>query len=122
MNRILILFAHPALQKSRINRVLISAVQDIEAVTFHDLYEAYPKFDNLVPEEQVLLEAHDIIILQHPFFWYSIPATLTAYRPPFWILIPIMWPCSDSLESKCSMATPPLPICSRPPGPGKPAC
>ena len=49
MNRILILFAHPALQKSRINRVLISADQDIEAVTFHDLYEAYPKFDILVP-------------------------------------------------------------------------
>ena len=53
MNRILILFAHPALQKSRINRVFISAVQDVEAVTFHDLYEAYPEFDILVPEEQV---------------------------------------------------------------------
>ena len=80
MNRILILFAHPALQKSRINRVLISAVQDIEAVTFHDLYEAYPEFDILVPEEQVLLEAHDIIILQHPFFWYSNPALLKEWR------------------------------------------
>ena len=68
MNRILILFAHPALQKSRINRVLISAVQDIEAVTFHDLYEAYPEFDILVPEEQVLLEAHDIINLSASFF------------------------------------------------------
>jgi len=68
MNRILILFAHPALQKSRINRVLISAVQDIEAVTFHDLYEAYPEFDILVPEEQVLLEAHDIINLAASLF------------------------------------------------------
>ena len=68
MNRILILFAHPTLQKSRINRVLISAVQDIEAVTFHDLYEAYPEFDILVPEEQVLLEAHDIINLAASFF------------------------------------------------------
>lgn len=68
MNRILILFAHPALQKSRINRVLISDVQDIEAVTFHDLYEAYPEFDILVPEEQVLLEAHDIINLAASFF------------------------------------------------------
>ena len=68
MNRILILFAHPALQKSRINRVFISAVQDIEAVTFHDLYEAYPEFDILVPEEQVLLEAHDIINLAASFF------------------------------------------------------
>ena len=68
MNRILILFAYPALQKSRINRVLISDVQDIEAVTFHDLYEAYPEFDILVPEEQVLLEAHDIINLAASFF------------------------------------------------------
>jgi len=68
MNRILILFAYPALQKSRINRVLISAVQDIEAVTFHDLYEAYPEFDILVPEEQVLLEAHDIINLAASLF------------------------------------------------------
>ncbi len=62
------------MQKSRINRVLTNAVQDIEAATFHDLYEAYPEFDILVPEEQVLLEAHDIIILQHPFYWHSIPA------------------------------------------------
>ena len=68
MNRILILFAYPALQKPRINRVLISDVQDIEAVTFHDLYEAYPEFDILVPEEQVLLEAHDIINLAASFF------------------------------------------------------
>ena len=68
MNRILILFAYPALQKSRINRVLISDVQDIEAVTFHDLYEAYPEFDILVPEEHVLLEAHDIINLAASFF------------------------------------------------------
>ena len=68
MNRILILFAYPALQKSRINRVLISDVQDIEAVTFHDLYEAYPEFDILVPEEQVLLEARDIINLAASFF------------------------------------------------------
>jgi glutathione-regulated potassium-efflux system ancillary protein KefG len=79
MNRVLILFAHPALQKSRINRVLISAVQDLDSVTFHDLYEAYPEFDILVSNEQTLMENHDIVILQHPFFWYSIPALLKEW-------------------------------------------
>lgn len=36
---LLILFAHPALQRSRVNRVLARAVQDLPGVTFHDLYQ-----------------------------------------------------------------------------------
>ena len=43
-NRVLVLFAHPALEKSRVNRRLIRAAQGLEGVTFHDLYEAYPDF------------------------------------------------------------------------------
>jgi hypothetical protein len=44
-HRVLILFAHPALHRSRVNRGLVRAVRDLEDVTFHDLYEAYPDFD-----------------------------------------------------------------------------
>ena len=43
-NRVLIQFAHPALQKSRVNRRLIAAVQNLENVTINDLYEEYPGF------------------------------------------------------------------------------
>ena len=43
-HRVLILFAHPALQKSRVNRRLVEAVRDLEGITFHDLYELYPDF------------------------------------------------------------------------------
>ena len=35
--RILILFAHLALQKSRVNRLLIDSVKTLEGVTFYDL-------------------------------------------------------------------------------------
>lgn len=79
-NHILILFAHPALEKSRVNRVLIQAVQNLESVTIHDLYEAYPNFHIQVKVEQDLLRAHDIIVFHHPFYWYSSPALLKEWQ------------------------------------------
>jgi glutathione-regulated potassium-efflux system ancillary protein KefG len=79
VQRILILFAHPALEKSRINRRLAAAVGALPGVTFHDLYEAYPDFDVDVRREQQLLAEHDFVILQHPFFWYSVPPLLKQW-------------------------------------------
>jgi glutathione-regulated potassium-efflux system ancillary protein KefG len=80
LNPILILFAHPALEKSRINRHLIQAVRGLEGVTIHDLYEVYPNFHIDVKFEQDLLLAHDIIVFQHPFYWYSSPAILKEWQ------------------------------------------
>lgn len=80
MNKILILFAHPALEKSRVNRRLIAAVRDLPGVTFRDLYEEYPEFDIDVPHEQAMLVEHDVLILQHPFFWYSTPALIKEWQ------------------------------------------
>ena len=80
MKKILILFAHPALEKSRVNRRLIEAVHGLEGVTVQDLYEEYPDFTIDVPREQALLLEHDIIVLQHPFFWYSTPAILKEWQ------------------------------------------
>ncbi|MGW8266063.1 MAG: glutathione-regulated potassium-efflux system oxidoreductase KefF [Longimicrobiales bacterium] len=77
---ILILFAHPAFQKSRVNRVLVDEVMDLPGVTFHDLYEAYPVFDIDVAREQELLLAHEVVVFHHPFFWYSTPAILKEWQ------------------------------------------
>jgi len=78
--RILVLFAHPAFQRSRVNRVLVAAARKAVGVTFHDLYEAYPDFDIDVAKEQELLLAHDFVVFQHPFFWYSTPAILKEWQ------------------------------------------
>ncbi|MCJ7628441.1 MAG: NAD(P)H-dependent oxidoreductase [Longimicrobiales bacterium] len=78
--RILVLFAHPAFQRSRVNRVLAAAARSVVGVTFHDLYEAYPDFDIDVAKEQELLLAHDFVVFQHPFFWYSTPAILKEWQ------------------------------------------
>lgn len=80
LNRILILFAHPALEKSWVNRRLIQAVRGIDSITIHDLYEHYPNFHIDVKLEQELLLAHDILVFQHPFYWYSSPAILKEWQ------------------------------------------
>lgn len=76
---VLVVFAHPAFQRSRVNRALIAAARDTEGVTVHDLYETYPDFLIDVRDEQILLEQHRTIVLQHPFFWYSSPALVKEW-------------------------------------------
>ena len=78
--RLLILFAHPALEKSRVNRRLAASAGGLPEVTFHDLYEAYPDSHILAAREQELLAAHDVLVFQFPFFWYSTPAILKEWQ------------------------------------------
>ncbi len=78
--RILVLFAHPALEKSRVHKQLLAAVDGIAGVTVHDLYESFPDGDIDIGQEQSLLEASDLIIQQHPFYWYSTPPLLKQWH------------------------------------------
>lgn len=80
MPRVLVLFAHPALEKSRVHRRLVARVPDLPGLTFHDLYEEYPDGDVDVPREQALLDAHDLVVLQHPFYWYSTPPLVKQWE------------------------------------------
>jgi glutathione-regulated potassium-efflux system ancillary protein KefG len=80
MSKILILFAHPALEKSRVNKRLIRDVQKLKGITFNDLYEEYYDFNIDVEREKQLLIENDIIIFHHPFFWYSTPAILKQWE------------------------------------------
>lgn len=80
MARILILFAHPAFEKSRVHQQLLPVVRDLDDITVHDLYEAYPTFDIDIEHEQALLAEHDLIVLQHPFYWYSTPPIIKQWE------------------------------------------
>lgn len=79
MKKILIQFAHPARARSKINKALRAAVEQLENVTINDLYDSYPDFLIDVEKEQRLCEEHDIIIFQHPFYWYSTPAIMKEW-------------------------------------------
>lgn len=80
MSKVLILFAHPALEKSRVNKRLLRDVGSIKDVTLNDLYEEYYDFNIDVEREKELLVGHDIIIFHHPFYWYSTPALLKQWE------------------------------------------
>jgi glutathione-regulated potassium-efflux system ancillary protein KefG len=80
MARILLQFAHPALEKSRVHVVMLEQVQFIEHITINDLYQQYPFFDIDISREQQLLMSHDIIVFQHPLYWYSTPAIVKQWQ------------------------------------------
>jgi glutathione-regulated potassium-efflux system ancillary protein KefG len=78
-NKVLVLFAHPAIQKSRVNKALSAVAKEVTGVTFHDLYQSYPDGVIDIETEQALLKDHDVILFQHPFYWYSTPALIKEW-------------------------------------------
>tara|TARA_R110002049_G_scaffold193516_3_gene362400 strand:- start:7527 stop:8123 length:597 start_codon:yes stop_codon:yes gene_type:complete len=79
MKKILVLFTHPKYEKSIANSLLIDQIKDKKGITVHDLYEEYPDFHIDVEREKNLLNQHDIIIWQHPFYWYSCPPLMKQW-------------------------------------------
>ncbi|WP_219834610.1 NAD(P)H-dependent oxidoreductase [Paenibacillus sp. R14(2021)] len=75
----LVIVVHPNIEQSRINKSWMQALQEQSEVTVHQLYPAYPDFKIDAAKEQALLEAHDRVIFQFPFYWYSSPALLKEW-------------------------------------------
>lgn len=78
--RILILFAHPSLDRSEVNHPMAEAVRDLDDITLVDLYAEYPDFQIDIDREQQRLLEHDVIVFQHPLYWYSTPAILKEWQ------------------------------------------
>lgn len=80
VRKILILFAHPSLERSEVNAPLADAVSGLPGVNLVDLYAEYPDFQVDIDREQQRLLDHDVIIFQHPLYWYSTPAILKEWQ------------------------------------------
>jgi glutathione-regulated potassium-efflux system ancillary protein KefG len=79
MRKILILFFHPLFHKSRVNKILLHAAEQVEGLTLRIMYDLYPDFHiDMKAEQEVLLE-HDVIVWQHPMYWYSSPSLLKEW-------------------------------------------
>jgi glutathione-regulated potassium-efflux system ancillary protein KefG len=78
-NKVLIVFAHPRFERSLNNSFLTRNIPGYQEITFHDLYEKYPDFDIDIETEKKLLSEHQVIIWQHPFYWYSAPPLLKQW-------------------------------------------
>ena len=78
--QILLLFAHPFPHRSKVNRVLLDGVRDLPGVEVDDLYERYPDFHIDIHFEQERLRKIDLLVVQHPFYWYSAPAIFKQWQ------------------------------------------
>ncbi|NTS78103.1 NAD(P)H-dependent oxidoreductase [Catenovulum sp. SM1970] len=78
--KILLLFAHPTLDRSEVNKPLFEAASQLPYVTAVDLYREYPKYHIDINREQSRLIEHDIVIFQFPLYWYSTPSILKEWQ------------------------------------------
>ncbi|MDX2134004.1 MAG: NAD(P)H-dependent oxidoreductase [Saprospiraceae bacterium] len=77
--RVLLLLFHPRFETSVVNKYLLNAVSDMPNVRIHDVYEHYPDFNVAVKREQALLLEHELVIFQHPFYWYNFPPLMKQW-------------------------------------------
>ena len=78
--KILVLFAHPSVERSEANLPLAQAADRTEGITLIDLYAEYPTFVIDVDREQERLLAHDVVVFLHPLYWYSTPSILKEWQ------------------------------------------
>ncbi len=78
--RVLVLLAHPSLERSEVNRPMADATAGLDGVTTVDLYAEYPDFQIDIDREQRRLRSHDVIVFQHPLYWYSTPSILKEWQ------------------------------------------
>jgi glutathione-regulated potassium-efflux system ancillary protein KefF len=76
---ILVLYAHPAPQRSLVSRRLAAAARAVPGVHLQDLYETYPDFDIDGDHERALLEQAHLVVFLHPIRWYGMPSMLKEW-------------------------------------------
>lgn len=79
MRKVLVLFAHPKFEHSDANQALIQAIKGLKNVQIRDLYQLYPDFNINIQVEQEVLFEYEVIIWQHPIYWYSCPPLLKQW-------------------------------------------
>jgi glutathione-regulated potassium-efflux system ancillary protein KefF len=72
----LLVYAHPYPNRSRANCVLLDAVRDHPELEVRSLYDLYPDFGIDVEAEQQALARANLVIWQHPLYWYSVPGLM----------------------------------------------
>lgn len=79
MPRVLLYYVHPGQKHSKANKAMYAGTNGLGGITRVDLYAEYPRFNIDIDKEQSRLLAHDVIVFQHPLFWYSVPSLLKEW-------------------------------------------
>lgn len=77
--KILVVQAHPTMEKSIVNKAMLNLVEDKDNIEVRKLYDLYPTWEIDKKKEQAALESADRIVLQFPFYWYNMPALMKKW-------------------------------------------
>ncbi|WP_169755114.1 NAD(P)H-dependent oxidoreductase [Campylobacter curvus] len=80
MKNVLVVSGHPDVENSFANKIILEEFAKIspDAKTY-ELGKLYPDFKIDVKAEQERLMKADVIVLQFPFFWYSVPSLMQKW-------------------------------------------
>ncbi|MBL4789674.1 MAG: NAD(P)H-dependent oxidoreductase [Kordiimonadaceae bacterium] len=79
MSKILLIFAHPSPNRSKINRQLYCVANKLNHVATRDLYELYPNLSIDVDAEHEAILRADVLVFLFPVFWFSAPSLLKEW-------------------------------------------
>jgi len=78
--KVLVIYSHTYPEASIAGKAILEVLKATPNFEVRNLDELYPDLGKIdvVAEQQALLEA-DVIIFQHPIFWFGVPATLKRW-------------------------------------------
>lgn len=82
MKKTLVISGHPNLNSSNTNKVILQELEKHRNelnLEIRQLDQLYPDYNIKIEDEQKALLEADTIVLQFPFYWYSIPALLKKW-------------------------------------------
>jgi len=98
--KILVNLFHPHLDSSRVNHAWAQRLAAQPDITVRDIYALYPEGRIDVEAEQQALLAHDRLVFQHPFYWYSVPPLMKQWLDDVLVYGWAYGPGGDALAGK----------------------
>lgn len=80
MSKVVVISGHPALEQSNTNTLILNQLaEQLDNIDIRYLDRLYGDYQiDIEAEQQALMEA-EIVVLQFPFYWYSVPALLKKW-------------------------------------------
>ncbi|CAM3550600.1 NAD(P)H-dependent oxidoreductase [Parendozoicomonas haliclonae] len=101
MSHVVVISGHPDLEQSFTNTVILDQLASrLDSVDIRRLDTLYPDYKIDVAAEQAALIKADIIVLQYPFYWYTMPGLLKKWMDDVMTFNFAYGPEGDKLKDK----------------------
>ncbi|WCP66153.1 NAD(P)H-dependent oxidoreductase [Vibrio tubiashii] len=101
MSKVVVISGHPNLESSYTNKVILQQLtQDVESIDVRRLDTLYADYQIDVEAEQKALLDAQVVILQFPFYWYSVPALMKKWIDDVFSFNFAYGPEGDKLKGK----------------------